>query len=126
MVSMVIHFSAAHFFISPFTNSFPVSILIHLGALPNFHSIFTTCSLIQLYASPLVYINFMLLFWVQLSINEICHFHFPINSIPVGPHTSDIILSPGVFDLFLASFGKGFHECLAWIQASHIIDGIVN
>src|SRR5271170_757506 len=123
---MVIPLSAAHFFISSLINSFPLSILIHFGHFPKCRCIFVKCSLILPVASPLCFMNRTLPCRLQSSTKEIYHFHLPMDSILAGPHTSDIILSPGTSDLFSASFGKGLCACFACMQASHVFDGIVD
>src|SRR5271155_2687936 len=106
VVSKVIPLSAANFFTSSLINSFPLSILIHFGHLPKCRCIFVRCSLMRPVASLFCFINRTFPFRVQSSTNEIYHLHFPMDSTLVGPHTSDITLSPGTSDLFPASFGK--------------------
>src|ERR1700678_30524 len=126
VVSKVIPLSAVHFFISSLINSFPLSILIHFGHLPNCRCIFVRCSLIFPVASLFCFINRTLPCRVQSSTNEMYHFHFPMDSTLAGPHTSDITLSPGSCDLFSTSFGQGLRACFACMQASHVFDGIID
>lgn len=123
---MIIPFCAAHFFVPSFTNSFPLSNLIHFGTFPKFHSTLVMCSLIWSVVSPLCFKNRMALYCVQSSTNEIYHFHHPMDFTLAVPQTSDIICSPGISDLCSASFRKGLCTCLAWIHASHVFDGFDN